>query len=177
MEVIMNDIQTMVEELEPIQNNLIAKGFFDLEIVNPDGSIAGRASRIPNVVTRLGFQHICLLVGTALTGTQFSHLNVGTGAAPATNATSLPSEVSGTNNAVQRQVATAATQAGSVTLRFTGTMSSANSFVTATQNVSNVGIFNHSSAASCVAGAAYTSSSCATNQNVNITYDLVFETA
>jgi len=173
----MNDVMQVVEELEPIQNSLIAKGFFDLEIVNPDGTIAGKAERVPNLVTRHGFQHICLLVGTNLTGTQFSHLNVGEGAAPATNATSLPSEVSGTNNAVQRQVATAATQAGSVTLRFTGTMSSANSFVTATENISNVGIFNHSSGSSCVAGAAFTSSSCATNQNINITYDLVFETA
>ena len=174
----MNDVMQVVEELEPIQNNLIAKGFFDLEIVNPDGTIAGKAERVPNLVTRHGFQHICLLVGTNLTGTQFSHLNVGEGAAPATNATSLPSEVIGVADpAPTRQVATAATQAGSVTLRFTGTMSSANSFVTATENISNVGIFNHSSGSSCVAGAAFTSSSCATNQNINITYDLVFETA
>jgi len=173
----MNDVMQVVEELEPIQNSLIAKGFFDLEIVNPDGTIAGKVERAPNLVTRHGFQHICLLVGTNLTGTQFSHLNVGEGAAPATNATSLPSEVSGTNGVVVRQVATAATQAGSVTLRFTGTMSSANSFVTATEDISNVGIFNHSDGSSCVAGAAFTSSSCATNQNINITYDLVFETA
>jgi hypothetical protein len=160
-----------------VQNSLIAKGFFSLEIENPDGTIAGKVENVPNLVTRLGFQHICLRVGTNLTGTQFSHLNVGEGAAPATNATSLPSEVSGTNGAVQRQVATASTQAGSVTLRFLGTMSSANSFVTASENISNVGIFNHSSGSSCVAGAAYASSTVATNQNVNITYDLVFETA
>lgn len=159
-----------------VQNSLTAKGFFTLEIVNPDGTIAGRAERVPNVVTRHGFNHICLLTGTSLSGTQFSHGNVGEGAAPATNATSLPSEVSGTNNAVQRQGLTAATQ-DSVTLRFTFTMSSANSFVTATENISNVGLFNHSSGSSCVAGAAYTSSSCASNQNVNVTYDLVFETA
>lgn len=163
--------------MSEVTNSLTAKGFFRLNIVEPDGTIAGDTGWVSNLVTRHGFQHICLRTGTSLSGTQFSHLNVGTGAAPATNATSLPSEVSGTNNAVQRQVATAATQAGSVTLRFTGTMSSANSFVTQNQNISNVGIFNHSSGSSLCAGAVYASSTVATNQNVNITYDLVFETA
>ena len=171
------DIETVVAELEPVQNSLTAKGFFDLEIVDPDGTIAGKVERVPNLVTRHGFQHIGLLVGTALTGTQFGWVNVGEGAAPATNATSLPTEVSGVGGVVIRATPTASTQAGSVTLRFLATMASANSFVTATENVSNVGIFNHSSGSSCVAGAAYTSSSCATNQAINITYDLVFETA
>ena len=56
-------------------------------------------------------------------------------------------------------------------------MASANSFVTATEDISNVGIFNHSDGSSLCAGAAYASSSVAVNQAVNITYDLVFETA
>lgn len=159
-----------------MENFLKVKGFFHLNI-EEDGKIVGDSGRVKNLVTRHGFQHICLRIGTSLSGTQFSHFNVGEGTAPATNSTSLHSEVSGTNNAVQRQVATAATQAGSVTLRFTGTMSSANSFVTAQENISNVGIFNHSSGSSLCAGAAYASSTCDTNQNVNITYDLVFETA
>jgi hypothetical protein len=174
----MNDLAT-VDEKAGAANDIVAKGFFHLQIEDENGEIVGDSGVVKNLVTLLGFQHICLRTGTALTGTQFSHLNVGEGAAPATNATSLPSEVSGTNNAVQRQVATASTLAGSKTLRFLGTMSSANSFVTAAggETITNVGIFNHSSAASCVAGAAYTGSTVASNQNVNITYDLVFETA
>jgi hypothetical protein len=163
--------------MSAVSNTMTAKGFFELEIVDPDGTIAGKSERVKNLVTLHGFQHFGLRLGTALTGTQFSHVNVGEGAAPATNATSLPSEVSGVGNAVIRQVPTASTEAGSKTLRFVATMASANSFVTATENISNVGIFNHSDGSSCVAGAAYASSSVATNQAVNITYDLVFETA
>ena len=54
-----------------MENFMTAKGFFDLEIVNPDGTIAGKASRVKNLVTLLGFQHFGLRLGTALTGTQF----------------------------------------------------------------------------------------------------------
>jgi hypothetical protein len=47
-------------------------------------------------------------------------------------------------------------------------MSSANSFISAaSENISNVGIFNHSDGASLCAGAAFASSACASNQNVN----------
>jgi hypothetical protein len=159
-----------------VSNHITAKGFFHLQI-EEDGKIVGDSGRVKNLVTRLGFQHIGLLTGTALSGTQWGEVNVGEGAAPATNATALPSEVSGTSNAVQRQTATASTLAGSVTLRFLATMASANSFVTQDESISNVGIFNHSSAASLCAGAAYASSTVGTNQAVNITYDIVFETA
>lgn len=158
-------------------NMLTAKGFWRLKIVNPDGTIAGDSGWNKNLVTTTGFQHIGLLVGTALSGTQFSHVNVGTNGDPATNATALPSEVTGTSAAVQRQVATASTEAGSQTLRFVATMASANSFVTQTETINNVGIFNHSDGASLCAGASYTASSVGVNQAVNITYDLVFATA
>ena len=158
-------------------NMLTARGFFHLQIEDPDGRIVGDSGAVPNLVTLHGFQHMGLLVGTALTGTQFSHVNVGEGGAPATNATSLPNEVVGTSAGVIRQVPTASTEAGSKTLRFLATMDSNNSFVTAEESISNVGIFNHSDGSSLCAGAVYTQSSCNTNQNVNITYDLIFETA
>lgn len=159
------------------EQKLKVKGCFHLQIVDEDGTIAGDSGPAWNIVTTGGFQQIGLLIGTALAGNQWSHLNVGTNGTPASNATALPSEVTGTSGAVQRDLATAATQGGSKTLRFTGTMDSAASFVTAQQTINNVGIFAHSSAASLMAGASYTASSVATNQNVNITYDLVFETA
>jgi hypothetical protein len=165
----------VVEEKEVPISGIQAKGFFHLQL-EEDGEIVGDSGWVPNLVTRHGFNHICLLTGTALTGTQFSHLNVGTGGAPATNATSLTNEVTGQSSPGPRQTATASTT-DSVTLRFVGTMSSSNSFVTQSENISNVGIFNHSTGSSLCAGAVYTSSTVATNQNVNITYDLVFETA
>jgi len=153
------------------------KGCFTLEVVDPDGTISWRRDDVHNIVVTGGFQNICRLIGTGLTGTQWSHVNVGTNGTPASNATALPSEVSGTNGTNQRASVTAATTTGSKTLRFTGTMASANSFVTQTETINNVGIFFHSDAASLGAGASYTASSVGTNQAVNITYDLVFETA
>ena len=153
------------------------KGCFHLQIEDEDGTIVGDSGPVHNIVVTGGFQNICRLIGTGLTGTQWSHVNVGTNGTPASNATSLPSEVSGTNNTNQRASVTAATTTGSKTLRFTGTMASANSFVTTTETINNVGIFFHSDLASLGAGASYTASSVGTNQAVNITYDLVFETA
>ena len=160
-----------------MEQKMKLRGFARLHIVNPDGTIAGDSGWKKNIVVTGGFQNICRLIGTGLTGTQWSHVNVGTNGTPASNATSLPSEVSGTNNTNQRASVTAATTTGSKTLRFTGTMASANSFVTQTETINNVGIFFHSDLASLGAGASYTASSVGTNQAVNITYDLVFETA
>lgn len=156
---------------------LKVKGCYHLQIVDEDGSIVGDSGPVYNIVTTGGFQNICRLIGTGLTGTQWSHINVGTNGTPASNATSLPSEVSGTNGTNQRASVTAATTTGSKTLRFTATMDSSNSFVTQSETINNVGVFFHSDAASLGAGASYTASSVGTNQNVNITYDLVFETA
>ncbi len=164
--------------MEAISNDIAVKGFFHLQIVDPDGTIAGDSGRFKNVVTLLGFQQICLNVGTGLTGTKFAFVNVGEGTAPASGATALQSECSGTNGVVQRQAPTASTLAGSLTLRHLATMASNNSFVTQDESISNVGLFMHSdNANSLVAGAAYASSTVGTNQAVQITYDLVFNTA
>jgi hypothetical protein len=150
-------------------SKLKARGFFRLHIVDEDGTITGDSGWVENLVTRHGFQHMLLNTGTSLTGTKYSHVNVGTGGAPVTNAVALPNEVLGTGGVVIRQVPTASTLAGSVTLRNLATMSSANSFISSTggETINNVGIFNHSSASSLCAGASYTASACASNQNVD----------
>ena len=68
---------------------------------------------------------------------------------------------------------TAATN-GSTSGQFTATFSSADSFVTNTQNLSNIGLFATSAAGTLFAGNTFASSSCATNQNVNVTYNINF---
>jgi hypothetical protein len=156
---------------------LKVKGCFHLQIEDEDGAIVGDSGPVSNIVVTEGFRNITRLIGTGLTGTQWSHVNVGTNGTPASNATALPSEVTGTSGTNQRASVTAATSSTSKTLRFTGTMASANSFVTASETINNVGIFFHSDLASLAAGASYTASSVGTNQAVNITYDLIFETA
>ena len=151
------------------------RGFFRVHIVNDDGTVAGDSGWKENQITNLGFnQYLVSALGAIAGSKQVSHLNVGTGGAPAAGATTLAGEVVGTNAVVQRASVTAATSSTSKTVRFTATMSSANSFVTQTENISNVGLFNSSASGTLFAGNAYNSSSCATNQNVNVTYDIVF---
>jgi hypothetical protein len=157
---------------------LKVKGCYHLQIEDEKGNIVGDSGPVGNIVVTEGFRNITrLIANTGTAGTQWSHVNVGTGAAPASNATALPGEVSGTNNTNQRASVTAATSGTSKTLRFTATMASANSFVTTDESISNVGVFFHSDLASLAAGAAYASSTVGTNQAVNITYDVIFETA
>jgi hypothetical protein len=60
----------------------------------------------------------------------------------------------------------------------TATFASANSFITATASISNIGLFQTSgpttASGTLYAGNTYTSSSLATNQNVNATYTITF---
>jgi hypothetical protein len=108
------------------------------------------------------------LLGAIAGSLQVSHLALGSGGAPAASDTSLAGEV------VKRQAVTAATSSTSKAVLFTGTFSSANSFVTNTQNISNIGLFNSSSTGTLFAGNTFASSSCATNQDVNVSYAITF---
>ena len=63
----------------------------------------------------------------------------------------------------------------STTAQFTATFASSDSFLTAAANLSNIGIFAASTTDDTLfAGNTYASSSCATNQNVNMTYQIRF---
>ena len=61
---------------------LKVRGCFHLQI-EEDGRIVGDSGPVHNIVTTGGFQNICRLIGTGLTGTQWSHINVGTNGTPA----------------------------------------------------------------------------------------------
>jgi len=155
------------------------KGMFRLNI-EEDGKIVFDSGWKQNLITNLGFnEYLVKQLGTSLTGSKISHAALGTGGAPAAADTTLAGEVS-TNGSgsVVRAAVTAATSSGSKTLRNTATFSSANSFVTASANISNVGLFGVSgpttASGTLFAGNTYTSSAVATNQNVNVTYDIIF---
>ncbi len=155
------------------------KGMFHLQI-EESGKIIGDSGWRTNLVTNLGFNnYIVNQLGTSLTGSKISHAALGTGAAPSASDTTLSGEVS-TNGSgsVVRAAVTAATSSGSKTLRNTATFSSANSFITASANISNIGLFGVSgpttASGTLFAGNTYASSAVATNQNVNITYDIIF---
>lgn len=146
------------------------KGTYRLQITEED-RIVGDSGWLANQVTNEGFRNFLARSLGALSGSsQVTHVALGTGAAPASDATSLSGEVQ------VRAAVTAATSTNSRAVTFTATFSSANSFVTDTRNLSNIGLFATSAAAggTIFAGNTYASSSCATNQNVNVTYTISF---
>lgn len=162
-----------------IAEPLKIKGMFRVQL-EEDGRIVGDSGWKTNQITNLGFNnYLVKSLGTGLGGVPVSHAALGTGGAPAASDTTLSGEVS-TNGSgsVVRAALTAATSSGSKTLRNTATFSSANSFVTASANISNIGLFGVSgpttASGTLFAGNTYTSSACATNQNVNVTYDIIF---
>lgn len=145
------------------------KGFYRVHITDPDGKIVGDSGWKKNQVTNLGFNQFLVSALGSIAGSKYvSHLALGTGTVPGAAATSLDGEVT------SRQAVTAATSNTSKTLRLTGTFSSADSFVGATVTLQNIGLFNSASGGTLFAGNTYATSTCATNQNVNCTYDIVF---
>lgn len=145
------------------------QGMFRVNITE-DGKVVGDSGWRKNQITNLGFNQY--LVGSLgnISGKAVTHAALGTGGAPAAADTTLAGEQS------VRAALTVATSSSSKTLRNTATFSSAASFVTASKNISNIGLFNTSTAATgtLFAGNTYASSTVATNQDVNVTYDIIF---
>jgi hypothetical protein len=145
------------------------QGMFRVNITE-NGKVVGDSGWRKNQITNLGFNQY--LVGSLgnISGKSVTHAALGTGGAPAAADTTLTGEQS------VRAALTVATSSSSKTLRNTATFSSAASFVTASKNISNIGLFNTSTAATgtLFAGNTYASSTVATNQDVNVTYDIIF---
>jgi len=153
------------------------RGMFRLQIEEQDGRIVGDSGWIENQVTNLGVNnYLAQLLGGMAGSAVITHVALGTGTAPGAAATSLEGELDSTSS---RAAITAATSATSMKLRCTGTFSSSNSFASATVTLKNIGLFDRSNTTqgTVFAGNTYATSSCATNQNVNVTYDVDFSTA
>ena len=154
------------------QEGLKVKGFYRVQLTE-EGKVIGDSGWKQNQVTNLGFnQYLVMSLGSIAGSKYVSHVALGTGGAPAAGDTALAGE----GELSKRAAVTAATSSGSKTVRFTATFNSTDSFVTATKSISNIGLFNTSAVTTgtAFAGNTYTSSSCATNQNVNVTYDIIF---
>lgn len=144
------------------------RGFFRVHITEND-EVVGDSDWHENAIVNLGFnQYLVSTLGAIAGSKQISHVALGTGGVPATGDTGLSGEVTG------RAAVTAATSSSSKALQLTATFASSDSFVTATRNISNIGLFNTSSGGTIFAGNTYASSSVATNQNVNVTYTISF---
>ena len=153
------------------------KGFFRVNLtedVNGKSKIVGDSGWKENQVTNLGIQDYLVDALLGFAGNKaVSHMALGTGGAPAASATALAGEI--THAADSRKAVTTSIVA-SKTAQFTAAFNSAASFVTAAVNISNVGLFETSTTegGTLFAGNTYTSSSLATNQNVNVTYQIRF---
>ena len=153
------------------------RGCYRLQITDPDGSVMGDSGWHENQVVNLGVNdYLCQLLGDMAGSKQITHVALGTGTVPGAAATALDGELDQTSS---RAAVTAATSSSSFKARFTATFNSASSFTSATVTLQNIGLFHQSNvtAGTLFAGNTYATSTCATNQNVNVTYDIDFSTS
>jgi hypothetical protein len=145
------------------------RGFYRVQLTEEGKGVIGDSGWVENQVTNLGINQYIVnwLVGDTGNGKSVTHMALGTGGVPASNDTSLSGEV-------VKRAAVSTSVVSSRTAQFTAQFASSNSFVTTTVNISNIGLFNTSSGGTLFAGNTYASSSCATNQNVNATYQIRF---
>lgn len=150
------------------------RGSYRLQIVDPDGTIQGDSGWHENQIVNDGFnQYLVLnLLGNGA-AKSVTHIALGTGTQPAAAGTSLQGELTQTSS---RAAVTTASSTSSLRARFTATFVSASSFVSTTMSLKNIGLFNTSAVTTgtIFAGNTYDTSTCATNQAVNVTYDIDF---
>jgi hypothetical protein len=152
-----------------VSDGIKIRGFFRLQL-EEDGKIVGDSGWRENAVTNEGKRsYLARLLGAIAGSSQIGYAALGTGTAPGATATSLDGELGeGVRDAI------AAATSGSTAVAFTGTFASGDSFVTATRNLSNIGLFATNAGGTLFAGNTFASSSCGTNQNVNYTYTITF---
>jgi hypothetical protein len=161
----------MKEQVEKVSDHVKLHGFFRVN-VEEDGKIIGDSGWQKNQITNLGFlEYLCHTLGGSGGGKTVAFVALGTGTAPGAAHTTLDGEIM---SSTQRGAVTYGNVA-STTAQFTATFASSDSFLTAAANISNIGLFNATTTnATLFAGNTYASSSCDTNQNVNMTYQIRF---
>lgn len=160
-----------------MSEGLKLRGFYRVQIENEDGSLAGDSGWRKNQIVNLGVNdYVCQLLGNMAGSKQVTHAALGTGTEPGAAATSLEGELDETSS---RAAVTAATSNTSFKARFTATFASGNSFVSTTMTLKNIALFNTSevTTGTLFCGNTYATSTCATNQNVNVTYDIDMSTS
>lgn len=163
-------------------DGLKVRGFFRVQLTEDGKGVIGDSGWKENQITDLGIkEYIVTWLLSGAGGKYVTHMQLGTGSAPASNATSLNGEITGTSagGSGSARLAVTSSLVASGTAQFTGGFASANSFVTKTENISNIGLFNTATigAGTLFAGNTFASSSCATNQSVNATYQIRFVSA
>jgi len=161
-----------MENVQEVRDGVKLHGFFRVQLESPDGKITGDSGWQKNQITNLGFlNYLCHTLGASAASKQVGYVALGTGSAPGAAATTLDGEIM---SSTQRKAVTYG-NVSSTTAQFTATFASSASFLTAAVNISNIGLFNATTTNDTLfAGNTYASSSCDTNQNVNVTYQIRF---
>jgi len=144
-------------------------GFFRLNVINPDGTVAGDTGWKKNVIVQTGYQQYLqfALIGSSGSKTA-THAAFGTAGTPASTDATLVNQLTETAAKVPLTTGTI----GSQTVQFTFTLSSG--VIAAASTILNVGLYYYSnqsvvnSSGVMLAATNYASSSLATNQAVNI---------
>lgn len=163
--------KSRVKAKMPVTEGLKVRGFFRLNIVNADGTIAGDTGYIDNQIVNTGYQDMLMYLLAGSAGSlRPSHAALGTGTVPASSATTLAGELT---EAAARMALTTGTS-GSKTVVYTFTLASG--VIAAASTIQNVGLFSGSTqgGGTMFAGNTYATSSLATNQAVNGTYNIAF---
>ena len=154
-------------------------GFYRVNIVDPDGRVAGDSGWKKNLIPLDGLMKYVVYRFVNSTGSYIcpSYMNLGSlQSTLATNATSLPGEM---NKSLAASFgATANITTGypySMTNRFTATFVS-NSMMATTGNstIGNIGLYAYTTANSIMCGGSFASSTLGSNQAINCTYDIVW---
>lgn len=152
-----------------MEEGIKVKGMFRVRIVNPDGTFAGDSGWRENNIMNLGFNQYLVMALGSISGSKYiSHMALGTGGTVATDQTALAGEVG------SRTTLTAATSNTSKTLNLTATFAAGWHDSGSAHAISNIGLYNSATGGTLFSANTYASSSCASNQAVNCTYNIVF---
>lgn len=158
------------------KSNSNVRGFFRLQIME-DGKVAGDSGWKENMITQRGFENFIIGPMIASNSSRVNYANLGEGAAPASNADALPSEITDVSNVRASVTPTYLTSEAAAThiAQYAFTINS--NVYNTTHAIANVGLFANSATATgsqLMAGNTFTSSALATNQSVNGTYQIRF---
>lgn len=153
-----------------VKEKYAVRGRFRLQIGedrNGKTVVVGDSGWCDNQITNDGFSNYVIgSLGGVAGSKQINNMGLGTGTAPASNATSLSGET-GT------RVTTANSLGGTKTLVCTASWASG-SHPGGTPTLQNIGLFNTSAAGTLACGNTYATSAWAINQAVSCTYQLIF---
>jgi hypothetical protein len=152
-------------------------GMYRVKIVNPDGTVAGDSGWAKNVITDVGLSDYIMKKFLSAAGSLTpAYFALGSGnTSLATNATSLPGQIAGSQMVAlgaNSALTTRAASSDAGTTQYLATFSS--NIFGASTTIGIAGLHATSTPGTVMCGGTFASSTVATNQAVNCTYQILF---